>query len=60
VAERVEDPAEPPTVLVDDGRRLLRACGYRVADEGVRFLDDKQGPARRAAECARAEPLHLV
>src|SRR5262245_45318515 len=59
LTERVDNPAEAPPVLVTHRRCLRRARGYRLSDDSVRVIDHEQRPARRAADRARAETLHL-
>src|SRR6266487_3434021 len=58
VPERVDDPAEPPPVLVAHRRRFRRAGGYRPPDNRVGVCDHEQRPTGRAVDRARAETLH--
>ncbi len=58
VAERVDDPAQPPAVLVAHWRRFRRASGDRLPDDAVGVFDHEQCSAGRAIDCAGAEPLH--
>src|SRR5262245_51096092 len=52
VAERVDDPAEPPAVLVRHRRGFRRTCGYGLSDDRVGVLDHEQHPAGRAVDRA--------
>src|SRR5438445_346173 len=58
VAEWVDDPAEPPAVLVAHRGQFRRASGDRLPDDAVGVFDHKQRSAGRAVDCAGAEPLH--
>jgi hypothetical protein len=58
VAERVDDPAESPAVLVDHAGRFSRAGSDRLPDDAVGVFDYEQRSASRATNLARAEPLH--
>jgi len=58
VAEWVDDPAEPPAVLVGHRGRFRRASGDRLADDAVGVFGHEQRSAGRAIDCAGAEPFH--
>src|SRR6266511_1121403 len=58
VAVWVDDPAEPPAVLVVHGGRFRRARGDRLLDDAVGVFDHEQRSAGRAIDCAGAVPLH--
>jgi hypothetical protein len=56
VTKRIDDPPQAPTMLVADLRDHDRPRRSRLADNRVRVIDHKEGPARRAADRVRAEP----
>jgi hypothetical protein len=58
VAERIDDPAETPPVLVADGRGFTRAGSDRSLDDRLGVVDDEQCAAGRAVDRARAEAFH--
>src|SRR6266516_1082498 len=58
VAKWVDDPAEPPAVLVAHRGRFRRASADRLPDDPLRVIDHEQRSAGRPIDCARAEPLH--
>ena len=58
MAERVEDPAEPPTVFFADRRRFRRACGDCPSDDCVGVVHHERCSAGCAVYLSRAETLH--
>src|SRR5437868_4995869 len=59
VAERVDDAAEAPAVLVGDRTHQRRAGGNRALDRSIRVLDGEQQLHRPTAQRLRAEALVL-
>jgi hypothetical protein len=55
VAERVDDPAQAPAVLVGHRGRRDGAGPHRLRVQRVWIVDYQQGPAGRAADRLRAE-----
>ena len=58
VAERIDDPAHAPAMLVVGLRSQRRAGANRLGDERVRVVDHEQRTAGRTADLERAEALH--
>ena len=54
--ERIDDPAQTPAVLIANGGLLGSAGVDRPPHHRVGIIGHQQGPARRAADRARAEP----
>lgn len=53
--ERIENPAQPPAMLLGHLGRRRSTSGNRLRCHRIRIADDEQGPPRRAANCLRAE-----
>src|SRR6185437_6253484 len=58
VAERVADPAQPPTVLVTDRHQLARTRSDRLADNSFRVIDQQERSTGRAVDRRGTEALH--
>jgi hypothetical protein len=59
MTERVEDPAQPPAVLVCHLRCRGGADLDGLREHCVRIINHQQGPAGRAADRRRAEPRRV-
>jgi hypothetical protein len=60
VAEGVDDPAEPPAMLIGDRGEFFCAGDYSFPDDCIWVVHNEQGPASRSTHYARAEPLQLT
>ena len=58
LAERVEDPAEPPTVFFADRRRFRRARGDCPWTTASGIFHHERCSTGRAIDLPRAEALH--
>src|SRR5262249_46676189 len=59
MTERIENPAQPPAMLIGHLRGRRGTGGYRAREHRVGIIDYQQDPARRAANRLRAEPRPL-
>ena len=46
-------------MLIANRGEFICTCGYGFPDDSIWVVHNEQGPASRAARCARAEALHL-
>src|SRR5215218_460822 len=58
VPEWIPDSAEAPAMFICHRCELECPRGHGLCHSGVRVVNDEQCPTRRAADRARAEPLH--
>ena len=58
VAERVNDAAQAPAVLIHDRGCFRRPGVYCSLEHGFGVVDDEQGPACRSVDRSGAQPLH--
>ncbi|HEY7264494.1 MAG TPA: hypothetical protein VH589_23800 [Trebonia sp.] len=56
MTERIEDPAQTPTVLIDHLRCRSGTGLYCSGKQRIRVIDNQQGPASRAADRLWTEP----
>jgi len=56
MTERVEDPAQTPTVLVGHLGCRSGTGLYCPGIQRIRVIDNQQGPTSRAADCRWTEP----
>ena len=58
MAERIDDPAEQPAVLLGDRGELGRTGGDGAGVQGHRILGDEQRPSGRAGDLPGIKALH--